>query len=613
MAELAKHQQAKPIWLPDQKTIDRSNIVAAMKQHHFLTYEQLYQWSIDQREDFWSFVVETLGIQFERPFQRVMDTQTSDVSPRWFTSGQLNIAESCFSAEPDSPALVEGNAMRQRRIFTYGQLRCLANQVARSLLEYGVEQGQSVAIFMPMNAESVAIYLGIVLAGCTVVSIADSFSAQEVQTRLRLGQAQAVFTVPHVRRGNKELPILNRVVEADGPAAIVLSDKPVTLDREEDVLWTDFLTKDTADYCVHVDPDTAMNVLFSSGTTGEPKAIIWDHTTPIKSAADGYFHHDIHPGEVVTWPTNLGWMMGPWLIFATLINRGTIAIYDGYPSEPAFVEFIQNTGVSMLGLVPSLVRLWRQTEVLEEVDWSGIKTFSSTGECSSEDDMRWLSRRCGGKPIIEYCGGTEIGGGYIASTLVQPNWAATFSTPALGSELIILDEEGQPADTGELFLVPPALGLSSRLLNLDHDKVYYADAPTGPRGETLRRHGDQIEQLTNGYYRAIGRTDDTMNLGGIKVGAAEIERVLGNTPEVREVAAISVPPAGGGPSQLVIFVGGQTTGNELLAPMRSIIKSQLNPLFSIHEVVVLDQLPRTASNKIMRRKLRESYLQKKDP
>ena len=196
---------------------------------------------------------------------------------------------------------------------------------------------------------------------------------------------------------------------------------------------------------------------------------------------------------------------------------------------------------------------------------------------------------------------------------MQPNWAATFSTPALGSELIILDEEGQPADTGELFLVPPALGLSSRLLNRDHDKVYYADVPTGPRGETLRRHGDQIEQLANGYYRAIGRADDTMNLGGIKVGAAEIERVLGNTPEVREVAAISVPPMGGGPSQLVIFVGGQTTGDELLAPMRSIIKSQFNPLFSIHEVVVLDQLPRTASNKIMRRKLRESYLQKKDP
>jgi acetyl-CoA synthetase len=310
------------------------------------------------------------------------------------------------------------------------------------------------------------------------------------------------------------------------------------------------------------------------------------------------------------WPTNLGWMMGPWLIFASLMNRAAMGLYYGTPTGREFGQFVQNAGATVLGVVPSLVRTWRSTGSVEGLDWSAIKVFSSTGECSRADDMRWLMQFAGGRPIIEYCGGTEIGGAYISSTVTKPNVAGTFNTPTLGLDVVILDEEGRSADIGELFIVPPSIGLSNLLLNKNHHDIYFADTPRGPRGGILRRHGDQMERLPGGYWRGHGRADDTMNLGGIKVSSAEIEQTLRVVPGVVETAAIAIS-AGGGPSQLVIYAVCSNTperdNHQLLAAMQSAIKRDLNPLFKIHDVVVIDALPRTASNKVMRRELRARY------
>ncbi|MDH3539270.1 MAG: AMP-dependent synthetase, partial [Acidimicrobiia bacterium] len=260
---------------------------------------------------------------------------------------------------------------------------------------------------------------------------------------------------------------------------------------------------------------------------------------------------------------------------------------------------------------PSLVRIWRETECMEELDWSRIRVFSSTGEASNRADMRYLMSLAGGRPVIEYCGGTEIGGGYMAGTVVQPCVPAAFSTPALGLDVVILDEAGQEAEVGELFLVPPSIGFSTELLNRDHDEVYFAATPPGPKGQQLRRHGDYFTHLGGNYYRASGRVDDTMNLGGIKVSSAEIERVAIGLDGIREAAAIAVPIQGGGPSKLIIYVVGEDDADftGLKDDMTAAIRSQLNPLFKVHSVIPIDALPRTASNKVKRRELRDDYLE----
>jgi acetyl-CoA synthetase len=466
---------------------------------------------------------------------------------------------------------------------------------------------------MPMTAESVAIYLGIIQSGCVAVGIADSFQPKEIAARLRIANVRAMFTQDILLRGGKEHPLYANLIDADAPLSIVLAagDHLRFALRPNDCAWEDFLVEnDAAEVCVRGAADP-LTILFSSGTTGDPKAIPWTQTTPIKCAADAHFHQDVHPGDVVVWPTNIGWMMGPWLIFASLINKAAIGLYSGAPTGRDFGRFVQDAKATMLGVVPSLVKAWRQTGCMDGLDWSALRLFSSTGECSNAEDMRWLSSLAGGRPIIEYCGGTEIGGAYITSSVTLPNVPGTFNSPALGLDVVILNDQGHPAKTGELYLVPPSIGLSETLLNKDHHEIYLAGAPRGPNGEILRRHGDEMEKLPGGGWRAHGRADDTMNLGGIKVSSAEIERALQSVPNVLETAAIAVSP-NDGPSLLVIYAvcvePERAQIEDLLEAMQSAIKRDLNPLFKIHDLLLISALPRTASNKVMRRKLRSRYL-----
>jgi len=614
-------QGPPPAWRPSPETIAQSNITAFCKRTGNASFGDLREWSVHNRGEFWGKVIEALDICFDRPPDTILDEAGGPENARWLCGAKMNIADSCFTAPTDRAAIVSEAEGGVVQTLTYGELDRLSNRVANSLRSLGLEKGAAIAVDMPMTVEAVASYLGIVKAGCVVVSIADSFAAHEIETRLRISDTRAVVTQDVVFRAGKTLAMYQKVVDAGAQMVIVVpavdGDRNVgELElRAGDHWWDDFLCDDDAFDSVTCDPDDTTNILFSSGTTGEPKAIPWTHTTPLKCAMDGYLHHDIHHGDVVAWPTNLGWMMGPWLIYASLINQSTMALYYGSPASREFCEFVQKTGVTMLGLVPAIVRAWKATEAAYGLDWSRIRTFSSTGEPSNPGDYLFLMSLAGYRPVIEYCGGTEIGGGYVSGTVVQDASPSTFTTPAFGLDFVILDKDSEPVDIGELFLVPPSVGLSSTLLNRDHHEVYFEGTPPGPNGEILRRHGDEKQELPGGYYRALGRADDTMNLAGIKVSSAEIEDVVGRAQGVEETAAIAVSPPGGGPSQLVVYAvpesGATLDRFGLRMTMQRAISDGLNPLFKVHDVVVIEALPRTASNKVMRRVLRTDYEESK--
>lgn len=638
---------APPAWIPKMEDAVLTNVGSILEKHGkdllglsykdpISSFADFQKYSVSHPEEYWKLVLNELKISFHVPPVTIFREHISYPGGQWLPEAVLNSAENCFCwngrRDKDDIAVIwrdEGCDNLPLKHMTFKELHEQISLVANSIETLSLDKGSAIAIDMPMTVTSVVIYLAIVLAGYVVVSIADSFAPNEISVRLKISNAKAIFTQDHIIRSGKNLPLYSKVVEAHSPAAIVVPARASVLATELrafDVSWDDFLgriqhSRRKQFSAVHQSVEEHTNILFSSGTTGEPKAIPWTHATPLKVAADAWCHMDIKRGDVIAWPTNLGWMMGPWLVYASLLNGASMALYNGSPLGSTFAKFIQDAKVTMLGVIPSIVRAWKNTNITTGFDWSSIRCFGSTGEASSIDENLWLIGRARFKPIIEYCGGTEIGGAFVTGSLLQPQSLAAFSTPAMGHSLIILGDDGNPLPPGvpgigELALYPNMLGSSTKLLNADHYKVYFKDMPVY-KGKVLRRHGDEFELLSSGYYRAHGRVDDTMNLGGIKVSSVEMERICNGIDDaILETAAVSVPPSRGGPERLVIAVvlknsNGDLEGKleELKKLFNSSLQKKLNPLFKVSSVVLVPSLPRTASNKIMRRVLRQEILQ----
>ena len=380
--------------------------------------------SYDHPTLFWPLVLEKLGIHFETPPTRVLDAPAN----AWLPGARLNIAESCFAKrDPEMDAVVYADPGGAVRRLSRGELRAKCVEVMNALRAAGFAPGDRVAIDMAMHLESVCIYLGLVLAGCVAVSIAESFSAGEIASRVRISEAKAIFASEHVHARIVEGGVKRCIVVPpgahDGGALATTTNLADGGDGHQ--AWADFMragklwAKQHGNCATHVcASDDISNILFSSGTTGDPKAIPWSHVTPIRCGSDAFAHHDIRERDVVCWPTNLGWMMGPWLLYAALLNGAAVALFHGSPTDRLFPKFVEQARVTMLGLVrrrpapparalaaparrrrprpaaaaqvPTMVNAWRLSKTVEGSDWGRIRCFSSSGEASSPEAYHWL-------------------------------------------------------------------------------------------------------------------------------------------------------------------------------------------------------------------------------
>lgn len=644
-----------------------------------VAFAQLQRFSVEEQNSFWYAALRELGVTFRQSPNRLYYPRPGFQAgqEQWFPGALMNIVDSCFInrsvgdrenqdaliwAKEGQGDIISGNG--ELRSWSYGDLLRRSCRISNCLKSVGIGRNSRVGICMPMTAESVAIYLAVVMSGGAVIGIADSFSKLEIQTRLRVANADAVITQDALFRGNKYIPLYERVARAGDdyrqqtgkgiqiiclPADLPSGFTPEDSDSKEeeaslyalrcklrpvDLSYISLLSMSSStdfDPCA-CHPQDVTNILFSSGTTGEPKAIPWDHVAPIKCAADAMLHHDVQTGDVVCWPTNLGWMMGPWLLYAGLLNGACVAIFEGSPLGNAFCHFVEKAGVTMLGTVPSIVKAWKAKGSIEGKDWGSVRRFSSSGEASNPEDYHWLSSRVKGyAPVIEYIGGTELAGGYMSGSLLQPQAASHFSVPAFGADLRLLDSSMREIEPcamqdqirksgvceGEVAIIPPMLGSSYKLLNRDHDKVYFSDMPRTSEGTRMRKHGDMLAFYPGGYIQAKGRTDDTMNLGGIKTSSLEIENVCNASIStsglaLKEVGAVAVAPQGGGPD--LLWICAAVSGNledfqksdvvqKCTSHFQKAISKNLNPLFKVHRVIFMQDLPRTASNKVMRKTL----------
>lgn len=616
-------------YIPKELKDSKTNLLKLMKLKQFHSVKDFHRFSCREKNEFWALILDKMKIQFEKPYHEIINTNKGDEYPKFLTESSFNIIDNALKHDDEKIAIIypdENNKKNEIKKITYKQLSDKVNQIAFSLISYGFQKGDRIAIDMVMTWEAVAIYLAIIKAGLSVVSIADSFAPDEIKVRLDITKTKAIFTQDYIYRNDKKLPLFDKVKEAHPENIIVLADKNSEIKlRESDIYFEDFLEQGEEKYqnfqSIKMNPDDEINILFSSGTTSTPKAIPWFQSTPVKIFSDSYLHLDTKNDDIWCWPTNLGWMMGPWVTFASLLHGATLALYPEAPTTEAFCQFVEKAKITKLGVIPSIVSAIRNNQFLDSnINWTNIKAFGTTGECSNFDDVLYLMSKTKYAPVIEYCGGTEIAGSYLTSTLDEPLIPATFSAPAFGLDLCLLDKNQnlvKNEGVGEITLMPPSFGLSVKLLNKDHHQVYYQNMPTFKEFDhcLLRRHGDEIMRLKNGYYRALGRSDDTMNLGGIKISSVEIERVVNELDYVMESSAIAISPNGGGPSQLIIYLvlNGKINleKNEIKKEVQKNISQNLNPLFKVADIIMIEKLPRTASNKVMRRVLRDNYQKEK--
>ncbi|ONK65596.1 uncharacterized protein A4U43_C07F38710 [Asparagus officinalis] len=633
-----------PYWFPSEIQSKDSNLGRVMEvhgpkllgssYHDPVTSFSLFQkFTVQHPEIYWSIAIKELSVVFREPPKAILDTSDrSNVGGTWFPGGIMNIAECCLlpgslpKKTDDGVAIIwrnEGFDDDPVNYLTYKELRDQVMLVANAL-DMTFTKGDMIAIDMPMTSTAVIIYLAIVLAGYVAVTIADSFAANEIATRMRITNAKGIFTQDFIIRGGRTFPLYSRVVEGCQSKAIVVpvrgNNVGVTL-RSHDLSWNDFISSTGAlpkpfNYPPVYQPMEAMtNILFSSGTTGDPKAIPWTQISPIRTASEAWAHCNMQAGDVYCWPTNLGWVMGPSILYSAFLTGATLALYHGSPLGRSFGKFVQDASVTVLGTIPSIVKAWKSSKCMEGLDWTKIRGFGTTGETSDIDDDLWLSSRAYYPPIIEFCGGTELASSYVVGSLLQPQAFGAFSTPPMTAGFVILDEQGIPYPddqpcVGEVALFPIHMGASQRILNADHNKVYFHGMPVY-RGMKLRRHGDIVQRTIGGYYIVQGRADDTMNLGGIKTSSVEIERVCNRADErVLETAAVGIKPVTGGPEQLVVLVVLKPGALDcephfLRTKFQKAIQKNLNPLFKVSYVKIVPEFPRTASNKLLRRVLRD--------
>ncbi len=437
-----------PAWLPSPAEIADSNVGRTG-----LAWDDLHARSIEQPESFWSEALDRLQILLAKVPRAMVEGTGAEA--RWLPGATLNIASSCLlNRDPSAVAIVHRRPGGPLQRVSVQELHERADLVARCLREGGFEPGDVVALHLPMGVEAVVLHLGVVLAGCAAATISHSCTAEQIRRRLIRCEAKAIVTQDVLLRGGASLPLYTSAIEAQAPRAIVLpaSGTLVLPLRGGDCSYGDFLStapggRPKAHRSV---PESVTTVLFSEDEAGL-HTIPWTQTTPIKAATDGWAHQDIRPGDVVAWPTELGGMQAPWLIYAALLNGATLALFEGDPATREFCSFVQDADVTMLGHSPELLRAWRAGGLLAGLDWDALRCFSTAGGASSADDVLWLMSRVNYRiPVVEYRGVPELGGACVAGTVAQGQAPATFSTAAIGCSIDLLDAHGRPAEAGEL-------------------------------------------------------------------------------------------------------------------------------------------------------------------
>ena len=613
-----------------------------MNQQGLGSYDELMRRSTTDIAWFWEAVLRELDIQFYEPYSRVVDLSEGKPWAKWCVAGEMNIVHNMLDkyagTKIDNQLAIKSEIEDGTTCtLSYKELREEVNEMAAALRGLGLGKGDAIGVFMPMVPEIVIAMLAIIKIGGIFLPLFSGFGASAIVSRLNDAEAKAMFTADGTYRRGKFCAM--KPIADEAAAQVPTLKRLITFTQAgewqmENVGGTSVSGGSPPKGASHIEEPTErtsaedpMMIIYTSGTTGKPKGAVHTHCGfPIKSAQDMWQGLDLHPDETLFWMTDMGWMMGPWEVFGTLLLGATMMLYDGAPDFPGpdrVWQLVDRHKVTALGISPTLIRALRRhgEDIVHRHDLSSLRKFASTGEPWNPDPWTWLFQNVGrGKlPIINYSGGTEISGGIVMGNVLTPMKPCAFSGPLPGMAADVVDENGKSirGRVGELVIREPWIGMTRGFWN---DRQRYFDTYWS-RFPDVWVHGDWAAVDDDGLWYILGRSDDTIKIAGKRVGPAEVESILVAHPQVSEAAAVGVPDPIKGEA-LVCFCVLRKGANRdldsstalrtsLAAELKANVARDLGKALAPRDVLFVGDIPKTRNAKVMRRIARAAYLGEK--
>jgi acetoacetyl-CoA synthetase len=632
-----------PLWTPTAEGVERAELTRFMRWagerrgNPFEDYAELQRWSVQELEDFWAGIWEFAGVRSSTPYARVLDSRAMP-GTRWFEGAELNYAENMLlgpspaaGRDPDQVAVLHASELRELDRLTWGELSERVAAAAAGLRALGVGRGDRVVAYMPNIPETLIAFLATASIGAIWSSAAPEFGARSVIDRFSQVEPKVLLAVDGYRHGGKdfdrtvvvegilaELPTVEHVVMLAYLDEGEVPDRaPAGRSPSDRLSWGELLAlgEGTALSFEQVPSDHPLWVLYSSGTTGLPKAIVHGHGGILLEQLKKRLHLDLRPGDRMFWFTTTGWMMWNFLV-GCLLSDAAIVLYDGSPGHPdlgALWELADRAGITCMGLSAGLLASCEKAgiEPAREHDLTALRAIGSTGSPLAPESFRWVYEHVDPEVwLFSTSGGTDVCTAFVAGCPLLPVYEGELQCRALGCAVEAWDEQGKSLidEVGELVITEPMPSMPL---------FFWGDGDPARPGERLLesyfsmypgvwRHGDWIRITPRGGAFIYGRSDSTINRQGVRIGTSEIYRAAGAVEEVVDALVVDVPRGGtdAHPPELsmllfVVLRDGVTLDDELAGRIKRRIREDCSPRHVPNEVLQIAQVPRTLSGKVL--------------
>jgi len=593
-----------------------------MKKHDISSLDELCIKSKNNLEWFWESVDEDIGIVWDEPYTKTLDTSNGIAWAKWFVNGKTNIYKSSVEKfTKKTPEKIAYDFISEDGIQTklsYFELNSKVSKFANGLKSLGVKKGDVIAIYLPMIEEAVISILAAAKIGAVQTIIFSGYSSESLQIRLQDCKAKILLTSDGFHRKGKSISqktiVENAIVDTNIEKIVVVPYKGIDqYEKSNKIEFYDNLILNQSNSCSTeiMDSEDPLFILYTSGTTGKPKGVLHTHGGfSVFAGHQASYLVNMGENDRLFWPADIGWITGlVWNVYGLLLTGSNAIIYDGaldFPNSDRVWEILSKYKATIFGISPTAVRLFKKINAkpLEKYSLDTLQNIPTTGEPLDEDSWWWLFEKVGNKkiPIMNLSGGTEIGGAMLSVFPGMKLKPSTVGIPVPGMDLDIVDEDGNPirGNNGYLIIKQPWPAMTRGLLNDDERylETYWS------KFENIWFHGDYVLADDDNLWYMKGRADDVINVSGHRMSTSEIEHTVISHNKISDAASISIPDELTGEAIVVFFVPENKNEVNLEADIIEHINKKIGKIAKPKLIFQLSDLPKTRTGKIMRRLLK---------